>query len=43
MMSIEKGIPLKYQVSYNIKLKCMLHHNFTPTIYENIKTVFLLV
>ena len=39
-MPIKGGILLKDLVSYNFLLKNL--HDFTPTIYKNFKSVFLL-
>ena len=38
MMLVESDILLKNHVSYKI-----LRHSFIPTIYENLKSVFLLI
>ena len=35
-MTIDSGIPLKSYAK-------ILHHNFTPTIYENLKSVFEII
>ena len=41
MMSIESRVFLKNHVSCNFMLIIIIfHHSFTPTIYENFKSVF---
>ena len=43
MILVENGIILKNHVCCNFIAAKILHQDFIPTIYENFKSVFLLI